>query len=58
MTNKHPLVGNKHRQIGDAPMSSVVVLRVTREEKGRWVQKARPRPLAEWIRGLLNKAAK
>lgn len=36
------------------PLSSMVVLRVTRSEKARWVKSAQPMPLATWIRTGLN----
>lgn len=39
---------------GKEPLSSTVVLRVTRGEKARWVKAAQPRPLATWVRTGLN----
>jgi hypothetical protein len=36
---------------------SVVVLRIPRAEKARWVRAARPGPLVAWIRAALAAAA-
>lgn len=46
--------GNKNAQLGQDALESKVVLRVTREEKARWVRAAQPNPLASWIRDGLN----
>jgi hypothetical protein len=46
--------GNKNAQLGQAPLESQVILRVTRKEKAAWVAAAQPHPLATWIRDGLN----
>ena len=49
--------GNKNAQLGQQPLDSNIVLRVTRQEKATWTRAARPEKLATWVRSTLNQAA-
>jgi len=51
--------GNKYAQRGDEPREAHLQIRVTRDQKGRWVaaSRAKGQKLTQWVSEALDRAA-